>query len=328
VIFDFRSYNIPVNFRLNARETYGTEAAMADVTPTRVSGIYQIRNTLNGKIYVGSAVSIAARWRVHLCQLRSGDHHSVKLQRSWNKHGESAFAFEVLELVPNKLDLISIEQHHLNRTQSFDPKFGYNVSPTAGSSLGTKASDETRRKQSKVQSERWTPEERRKASERFKEIASRPEVKAKKAARKLGPEVNAKISASISKYLSDPKVREALSQKVKGFKHTPEARAKISEALRNRSPDTIENIASQLRGRKRPPEAMANARKARIGSKHTPESIAKMSESMKLVHKIKRERSSASQSPLSFTHQIETPSVHRPTRQLHLFPVEESASPS
>ena len=30
------------------------------------SGIYAITNTANGKVYVGSAVNIHGRWRVHL----------------------------------------------------------------------------------------------------------------------------------------------------------------------------------------------------------------------------------------------------------------------
>jgi group I intron endonuclease len=59
-------------------------------------GIYALLNTVTGKRYVGSSVNIARRWRIHLSDLRNNEHHSVKLQRSWNKHGELAFKFEVL----------------------------------------------------------------------------------------------------------------------------------------------------------------------------------------------------------------------------------------
>lgn len=59
-------------------------------------GIYAILNTANGKRYIGSAVNFQKRWNAHLHYLRKGVHHSSKLQRSWNKHGEQAFQFEVL----------------------------------------------------------------------------------------------------------------------------------------------------------------------------------------------------------------------------------------
>lgn len=62
------------------------------------SGIYVIRNTANGKVYVGSAVNIKGRWAVHKHGLRRGKHHSQRLQRAWNKYGEAAFVLETLEL--------------------------------------------------------------------------------------------------------------------------------------------------------------------------------------------------------------------------------------
>ena len=64
----------------------------------RKSGIYQIRNLVNGKVYVGSAVNLQHRRREHRSDLRNGNHHSIKLQRAYNKYGESSFAFEILEI--------------------------------------------------------------------------------------------------------------------------------------------------------------------------------------------------------------------------------------
>ena len=57
------------------------------------SGIYEILNTVNGKRYIGSAVYIVGRFARHRMHLRRGTHHSVHLQRAWNKHGEEAFEF-------------------------------------------------------------------------------------------------------------------------------------------------------------------------------------------------------------------------------------------
>lgn len=100
-------------------------------------GIYQIVNKLNGKRYVGSSVNVEVRWQTHRRELRKGTHHAQHLQRSWNKHGEESFNLEViLECDPEML--IQEEQKEL------DSGFDYNSSPTAGSPLGFKFSDESR----------------------------------------------------------------------------------------------------------------------------------------------------------------------------------------
>lgn len=65
----------------------------------KISGIYVILNRADGKMYVGSSYDISHRWRKHRESLRRGKHHSPYLQRAWNKHGEKAFAFIVVERV-------------------------------------------------------------------------------------------------------------------------------------------------------------------------------------------------------------------------------------
>ena len=114
---------------------------MADesVADVEASGIYQIRNLLNGKRYVGSAVCFRVRWNGHRMRLRRGDHHSRHLQASWNKYGEDSFSFEVIETCAPEL-LIEREQHHL------DAGANYNVCLVAGSTLGRRHSEQTRRK--------------------------------------------------------------------------------------------------------------------------------------------------------------------------------------
>jgi hypothetical protein len=61
-----------------------------------LGGIYEIRNTIDGKRYVGSSTNIERRWRHHAYQLRGGCHYNRYLQNAWNKHGELAFEFKVL----------------------------------------------------------------------------------------------------------------------------------------------------------------------------------------------------------------------------------------
>ena len=119
------------------------------------SGIYKIANRLNGKCYVGSAVNIKRRWTEHKAYLRGKYHHSKHLQRAWNMHGEDAFCFEVIEFAESS-ELIEREQHWIDVLHAYG-KDGYNVSPKAGSSLGIKRSDETRKRisQAKLGSIPW-----------------------------------------------------------------------------------------------------------------------------------------------------------------------------
>lgn len=101
------------------------------------TGIYAITCLPTGKQYVGSAVRFASRWSVHRHQLRRGTHHSIILQRAWDKYGESRFVFEVLEGVDDVKVLLEREQHYIDRL-----KPALNVARRAGSTLGTKRTPE------------------------------------------------------------------------------------------------------------------------------------------------------------------------------------------
>jgi group I intron endonuclease len=79
-------------------------------------GIYQIRCAISGKSYVGSSCRIEARWHTHRRQLRKKEHRSPRLQQAWNKHGEAAFDFSVLEECARE-DLFKREQFHIDQTK-------------------------------------------------------------------------------------------------------------------------------------------------------------------------------------------------------------------
>lgn len=80
-----------------------------------ISGIYKIVNTKNGKFYVGSSKNIIRRFGIHRSALRNKRHHSPYLQRSWNKHGEKTFKFEILhEMVnPTEQELFDAELKYI-----------------------------------------------------------------------------------------------------------------------------------------------------------------------------------------------------------------------
>ncbi len=102
-----------------------------------MSGVYCIRNTISGRVYVGSAVRPRQRWNLHRSLLARGMHHSTKLQRSWEKYGPDAFMFEMLEQVEPSL-LVEREQAWIDKLNAACPRTGFNMAPVAGSSLGRK----------------------------------------------------------------------------------------------------------------------------------------------------------------------------------------------
>lgn len=82
-----------------------------------ISGIYKIVNLKNGKFYVGSSKNIIRRFYIHKSALKNNRHHCIYLQRSWNKHGEQTFAFEILKEMdhPTEEQLFTEELDHINR---------------------------------------------------------------------------------------------------------------------------------------------------------------------------------------------------------------------
>ena len=99
------------------------------------SGIYGVV-LFEQIVYVGSSINVHRRSLEHIRMLRKNEHHSPYFQNAWNKHGESAFTFRVLEYTSRSL-LLEREQFYIDL---YKPK--YNYAPLAGSRLGTKQSPE------------------------------------------------------------------------------------------------------------------------------------------------------------------------------------------
>lgn len=107
------------------------------------SGIYQIINKINNHSYIGSAVSIESRFRTHKSCLKNNKHHSLYLQRAWDKYGEYNFEFLILEYVQDIPLLLKREQYYLDE---LNPE--YNICKIAGSCLGVKGTKESNLKKS------------------------------------------------------------------------------------------------------------------------------------------------------------------------------------
>lgn len=78
-------------------------------------GVYAIRCSPTGDVYVGSSRDIAARWRQHEIDLGAGRHCNSALQSRWSKYGEAAFEFEILEVVDSRSALPIREQSWIDR---------------------------------------------------------------------------------------------------------------------------------------------------------------------------------------------------------------------
>lgn len=192
------------------------------------SGVYAFINTRNSKAYIGSTRNIPARRTSHLWALRRNRHSNLHLQNAWNRDGESAFEFVVLECVP-KEQLLSVEQWYLDACQSANNECGYNLSKITN---GVTHSEDGRRR----------------ISEARKGKAQRP------AGYKMTDEQKAKIGAA-NRGKKRPSMsaahRAAISAAARGRKcpRTPEWTAKISAAKRGSvaSPETRARMSESQR---------------------------------------------------------------------------------
>lgn len=172
-----------------------------------IAGIYSICNTVNGKVYIGSTCNLSVRRSRHFRDLRSQTHANAHLQRAFNKHGESAFTFKIIERVDDVSLLIAREQFWID-SESVS-KALYNLSPAAGSQLGIKRSDETKARMSEsLKGKRITEEQRKRLSAAKLGSKHTPETRAKMSQQRLGNKyrLGSKPSEATRKLLSASRV--------------------------------------------------------------------------------------------------------------------------
>lgn len=97
------------------------------------AGVFQIRNIVNGKIFIGTAQNIPGILNSNRFQLMSGTHPNSLLQAEWNSFGGSAFTFESLDElsisdIPRqniRSDLAELQELWLDKLRPYG-KRGYN----------------------------------------------------------------------------------------------------------------------------------------------------------------------------------------------------------
>ena len=98
--------------------------------------VYEIRNSLTGRHYIGSSLNPAQRRRRHFLDLRLDRHRSRFMQRDFNKCGADAFEFVVLEATTAEA-MLEREQYWIDSTTP-----PYNSARIAGNCRGVKHTPE------------------------------------------------------------------------------------------------------------------------------------------------------------------------------------------
>ena len=211
------------------------------------------------RCYIGSAINIKQRWDRHLQILKEGRHHSKKLQNHYNKYGKNDLIFSILSGC-TKEDLLSQEQFFID---SYNPYF--NIAKIAGSPLGCKHSEETKRKMSIIAKNRppISEETRAKLS-----MTSKGRIKTDEERRKRRESLKGRMPVNKGRKHSEETKRK-ISEWHKGKCHSEEAKRKIGEASRNRN---------------------TGSRHPNYGKKWSEEARRKMSESHKNISEETRQK--------------------------------------
>lgn len=211
------------------------------------SGVYTIKCTINEMVYVGSTKNFDRRWfKEHRQALKKNKHPNTGMQDDWNLYGEKGFVFEpVLCCCPNVKDLRRYEQLILDA--NWGPRC-YNKNPVA----------------SKPPIVHWrTPQWNANVASSLK---GKPLSEEHKAALRNGWVKRRRKGLLRSKASYD-----AMAEKVRGRKQSPEWIAKRTASLTGRtlSSEQREKISRSLLGRPAAKGTAENLR--RIASSLTPE---------------------------------------------------------
>lgn len=107
------------------------------------SGVYQIRNIINDKLYIGSSKNLLKRKNEgHFKRLEKNTHRNEHLQSAYNTYGKENFVFEVIEFCSLE-QLLNSEQYWIDKLNVLNRNHGYNIKPYTTSG---KLTEESRRK--------------------------------------------------------------------------------------------------------------------------------------------------------------------------------------
>jgi group I intron endonuclease len=165
---------------------------MADSHPTApkpYGRIYLVRNTANGKLYIGQTrKQLSIRWTQHVSDAK---HHTgcKFIARAIRKYRREAFEVSEIAVAYNQPDLDNLEACWIIALQTYKPEIGYNR--TIGG-RGCPAVDEVRSKISAAALAQWSDPDRR-----AKAIAGMKAASAERLSRWTPEERKAKMSRDV-----------------------------------------------------------------------------------------------------------------------------------
>jgi len=183
------------------------------------SGIYLIRNKVNGKAYVGQTKQrFIKRFFHHVWKLRKGTHDNKWLQSAFNKYGEDSFEFVVKEIIVGDSEFYNDEEIRIIKEYR-SKGICYNLSDGGDGAHGVKPSQEQIRKLAEINKALNTG---KKASEETKRKMS----ETRKAYYKEHPKTHESIMKSVAGRRQGLICGEYKTQKI-----TPEIVQQIQELL-------------------------------------------------------------------------------------------------
>ena len=95
-------------------------------------GIFQIKNLVNGKVFIECGKNLPGNLNSSKFQLKMGSHMNQELQKDYNQLGEEKFSFEIIDRLEPKEDLSYnysedlkvLEEMWLEKIQPYDER-GY-----------------------------------------------------------------------------------------------------------------------------------------------------------------------------------------------------------
>lgn len=91
------------------------------------NAIYMIKNSMNGKFYVGGTTELKKRMYRHSTDLFKNKHHSIEMQKDFNMYTDYVFELHILEYVQDKNEVVKREQFHIDRYLKDSPELLYNI---------------------------------------------------------------------------------------------------------------------------------------------------------------------------------------------------------
>lgn len=233
--------------------------------------IYKIINNKTNKFYIGSTLNPKVRKERHFNELKSNKHHSVYLQRAYNKYGGENFDFVIIKAreFSSEEELRALEERYINFCWNSGKLYNVSKNGSGGDivsyhpflnkikekqRIATKNRWDSKTDEEKqVYSEKlrgkgnpnfgnkWTKEQREKASKEKKEYFKTHDnyIKGKTFEEVYGieraAEIKQKLSVSFSK-------RTGEKNSFYGKHHTEETKKKLSEQMKGKIPADAKKV--------------------------------------------------------------------------------------